>query len=64
MYAVPGSSGETSTVLIFDQAGTPGGVTSCHCVPASRVSLTRPSSVPSQISSLSRGDRPMLKITP
>ena len=51
-------------LLILAQTGTPSGVTSLQVVPASRVSLTRPSSVPIQIVSLSFGERPMLKIVP
>jgi len=46
------------------QAGTAAGVTSFQLRPASRVTCTRPSSVPAQISSLSRGDSAMAKITP
>src|SRR5262245_41238543 len=64
MYAVPGSVAATSRVAILAQAGTSLGVTSVQEAPASRVSLTRPSSVPIQIVSLSRRDSPMLKITP
>ena len=46
------------------QAGMPCGVTSLQVLPPSRVSWIRPSSVPTQISSLSRGEGAIVKITP
>ena len=64
LITVPGVVGEGSTVAILAQAGTSFGVTSAHDLPPSRVRRTTPSSVPTQISELSRFESPMLQMTP
>ena len=46
------------------QSPRPGGVTSCQLAPPSRVSWTRPLSVPTQTWPSAAGEGAMAKITP
>ena len=56
------SCGDTSIELTWIHSGNPFGVTFCQLLPSSRVSCTRPSSVPAQITPLSWGDTASAKI--
>ena len=61
-YAVPLSRGDTSIALIWIHSGMPFGVTSCQVLPPSRVTWTRPSSLPAQSTPGSTGDSAKAKI--
>src|SRR6476661_10559123 len=63
-YARPVSNADASIWLTRPNSGMPGGVTFVHVFPPSRVTCTRPSSEPVQITFTSRFDGPTLKITP
>src|SRR5215472_1706954 len=65
-YAVPASKCEASMLEIVPQSGMPGrlAVTLVQVLPASRVSCTRPSLVPAQMTPASLGDSAMAKTTP
>src|SRR2546422_10243480 len=61
-YAVPASCGEASMELIWIHSGMSLGVTFCQVLPASRVTWTRPSSEPVQITPLVTGDSIRVKM--
>ena len=62
-YAVAGACGDTSMAFTI-ASPTSGGVTLLHVLPASRVSWTRPSSVPTHSVAASWGDSAMSSMTP
>src|SRR6185503_20612173 len=62
MYAVPATTGDGAIVSTRPNDGSPGGVTFDQCLPPSRVSWTRPSSVPTQISPLRSVEPSMSRI--
>ena len=64
IHAEAASCGETSIELIWMRSGRPFGVTFAQFFPPSRVSWTRPSSVPAQIVPASCGDSARAKMTP
>src|SRR4030088_250483 len=63
-YAVPLSNEDASIWLTRPNAGIAGGVTFVHVRPPSRVTCTRPSSEPVQITRASRLPGPTLKMVP
>ena len=62
---MPAAWREGSTLLTVPQGGRPGtfAVTFVQCAPASRVTCSRPSAVPAQITPFSSGDSAMAKTT-
>ncbi len=56
------SRGDASIALIWIHSGIPLGVTFCQVLPSSRVTCTRPSSEPAQITPGSAVDSPRAKI--
>ena len=62
-YAAPALNADASIWLTRPKSGMPGGVTLVHVLPPSRVTCTRPSSEPVQMTFLSFLLGPMAKIT-